>query len=120
VQVECNVSGLTTSHAPKETANLGGKYTVPTPVGKFGLSVNYSLMTKFYYDVADRLSQGGYGLLNAQLAWTLPSDRFTVALYGENLANKEYTVAQYAQAGLGDNYVAGTPRMYGVELRAKF
>ena len=120
VQVECDVSGLTTSHAPKETFNFGGTYTLPTSVGKFALSANYSMMTKFYYDVADRLSQGGYGLINAQLAWTLPSDRFTVAVYGENLANKEYTVAQYAQAGLGDTYVAGTPRMYGIELRARF
>jgi len=120
IQVECDVSGLTTSHAPKVTSDVGGVYTVPTPLGVVVISANYSMMTKFYYDVADRLSQGGYGLVNAQLAWELQNDHYTISVYGENLANKEYTVAQYAQAGLGDTYVAGTPRMYGLELRAKF
>jgi iron complex outermembrane receptor protein len=119
-QAPCNVSGRSLSHAPKVTGNLGGTFEVPTEIGKWGISINYSFMTQFYYDVADRLSQGGYGMLNGQLLWTDRAEKYTVALYGQNLANKEYTVAKFAQPGLGDDYVAGSPRMYGIRVRAKF
>jgi len=120
VQAPCDVSGRPLSHAPKVTGNLGTTFAVPTESGKWGATVNYSFMEKFYYDVADRLSQGGYGLLNGQLSWTDRTDNFSVALYGQNLGNKQYTVAQFAQPGLGDTYVAGSPRMYGIRVHAKF
>ena len=120
VQAPCDVSGRELSHAPKVTGNLGSTFAVPTPVGKWGISANWSAMTKFYYDVADRLSQGGYGIVNGELFWNDLTDKYHIALYAQNLTNKEYTVAQFAQPGLGDSYVAGTPRMWGVRVRAKF
>jgi iron complex outermembrane receptor protein len=120
VQAPCDVSGRELSHAPKVTGNLGGNFAVPTAMGKWGVSINYSFMTQFFYDVADRLAQGGYGILNGEFSWTDLTDKYHVGLYGENLANKEFTVAQFAQPGLGDSYVAGNPRMYGIRVRVKF
>jgi iron complex outermembrane receptor protein len=120
LQAPCDVSGRELSHAPKVTGNFGTNFAVPTETGKWGVSVNYSFMTQFFYDVADRLSQGGYGILNGELFWSDLTNKYHVGLYGENLANKEFTVAQFAQPGLGDSYVAGTPRMYGIRVRVKF
>jgi iron complex outermembrane receptor protein len=116
----CNVSGLTTTHAPKITYNIGGNYAVPTAIGEFGMTLNYSYMTKFYYTVDDRLTQPGYGLLNGQIRWTPLNSRYTIDMYGQNLTGKKYTIAQYAQSGISEFYVAGLPLMYGIEFRAKF
>jgi iron complex outermembrane receptor protein len=115
----CNVSGLTTTHAPKTTYNVGGNYTLPTQIGEFGMTLNFSYMSQFFYTVDDRLSQPGYGLLNGQIRWTPFDSRYTIDIFGQNLTGKKYTIAQYAQSGISEFYVAGSPFMYGIEFRAK-
>lgn len=116
----CDVSGNTLIHAPKTTYNIGGTYSLPTTVGDFTLTASYSRQAKSFFDVDNRLFQPAYGLLNGQLGWTSGNGQFSVIGYVENLTNKKYTIAQYVQAGFPDRYVAGKPRMYGVELRGKF
>jgi iron complex outermembrane receptor protein len=115
----CNVSGRTTTHAPKTTYNLGGNYALPTSIGEFGMTLNFSYMSEFYYTVDNRLTQPAYGILNGQIRWTPFDGRYTIDVFGENLTGKKYTIAQYAQAGISEFYVAGSPLMYGIEFRAK-
>lgn len=116
----CDVGGNRSVFSPKFQLNIGGTYEVPTSFGELSISANYFRTAKFFFDVTDRLVQPAYGLLNGQVAWTSTDERFRVALFAENLLNKKYTTGQYAQAGLGDSYSAGRPRLYGVELRARF
>jgi iron complex outermembrane receptor protein len=60
-----------------------------------------------------------YEVLSARAEWTDPSDRFSVAVYGDNLTNSRYlTAVQYNSFGLGANWSA--PTTYGIELGVKF
>jgi len=119
-QYVCDVSGNRTTNAPKFSANFGATYTLPTSVGDFALTGSYAYRSTFYFTPDDRFVQHGYGLVNGQLGWTPESSRFSVSLFVENLTNKKFTTAQFGQAGLPDEYIAGRPRFFGIEGRAKF
>ena len=83
------------------------------------MTLNFSYMSEFYYTVDNRLTQPAYGILNGQIRWTPFDGRYTIDVFGENLTGRKYTIAQYAQAGISEFYVAGSPLMYGIEFRAK-
>ncbi|WP_243048113.1 TonB-dependent receptor [Dyella sp. RRB7] len=60
---------------------------------------------------------------DARLDWHAPGDRWGVALYGTNVFNKRYVtgVNNISTSVLGTPFATITPpRMWGVELRAKF
>jgi iron complex outermembrane receptor protein len=94
--------------------------------GDLHLQVNGNYYSKQYYDAlnTERIAQAGYALVNGRLALSGP--RYEVALWGKNLANKQYLVYGLAQrnaadGGLGFDYaLVGEPRTYGAELTAKF
>jgi len=51
--------------------------------------------------------------------WKDPSQRYWVALYGENLTNQRYrTQVQYNSFGIGASWNA--PATWGVQLGSKF
>ncbi|WP_199100136.1 TonB-dependent receptor [Dyella sp. ASV21] len=60
---------------------------------------------------------------DARLDWHAPGDRWGVALYGSNIFNKRYVtgVNNISTSVFGTPFATITPpRMWGVELRAKF
>ncbi len=60
---------------------------------------------------------------DARLDWHAPGDRWGVALYGTNVFNKRYVtgVNNISTTVLGTPFASiSPPRMWGVELRAKF
>lgn len=116
----CDVSGNDLIHAPRFTANIGGTGTLPTSVGDFTLSANLSHQGRFFWDVTNRLRQDAYDLVNGTVGWTPKGGMFEVDAFVENLFNKKYYMAQYVQAAFPDRYQAGRPRMYGIELRARW
>ena len=63
--------------------------------------------------------QPGYGLVNARLTYTPPKGNWEVALWGKNLADKEY-FRNIAVSGVTGLAVPGDPRTYGVALRLSF
>jgi iron complex outermembrane recepter protein len=65
----------------------------------------------------------GYGLTNFKLSWrNVLGGKLTVAAYARNAFNQRYYVGGNPEGGsLGVNYVdAGTPRIFGGELRWDF
>jgi iron complex outermembrane receptor protein len=65
-----------------------------------------------------RFEENGYVLLNGQLAWTDPSRRYTLAVFGHNITGTRY---KYLSRGLfygTDNYFT-EPRTFGVRLGVK-
>jgi len=113
------------SFAPLWSGVASATYTVPlTAVLQFHANVNekYSSSYNTGSDLDPRKIQGAYGLLNARLGLGAPDGKWTVEIWGNNLADKLfYQVAfdapfQYEQI---DTFL-GDPRTFGITLRTKF
>jgi iron complex outermembrane receptor protein len=99
------------------------------PIGDFHLELNGNYYSKQYYDAlnTERTSQAGYALVNGRIAMIHSVDhQYEVAIWGKNLANKQYLVYGLPQklpadGGLGFDYaLVGEPRTYGLEVTARF
>jgi iron complex outermembrane recepter protein len=113
------------SFAPLWSGVASATYTVPLSASlQFHANVNekYNSSYNTGSDLDPRKLQGAYGLLNARLGIGAPDGKWTVEIWGNNLADKLfYQVAfdapfQYDQidAFLGD------PRTFGITVRTKF
>jgi outer membrane receptor protein involved in Fe transport len=97
--------------------------------GEIHVDVNGNYYSKQYFDAenTERITQGGYGLVNSRIFLLRNTNpHLTVAVWGKNLANKQYltyTSAQkdVADGGLGYDYaLVGEPRTFGIEATLKF
>jgi iron complex outermembrane recepter protein len=95
------------------------RYTVGLPVGKLALSSDLYYSSRVYFDPADQFSQSAYETLGVRAEWTDPSERFSVALYGDNVTNKRY-LTQVLGAATAINTYWNPPATVGISLRAKF
>jgi outer membrane receptor protein involved in Fe transport len=113
------------SFAPLWSGVAAAAYTAPLSSSlefRASVSEKYSSSYNTGSDLDPRKLQGAYGLVNARLGLGSPDGKWTVEVWGANLANKYYyQVAfdapfQYNQidAFLGD------PRTFGVTVRTKF
>lgn len=117
-----DASGTPAVRSPKYTVNLGLNYKVPLAAEHaLDFGINLAETTKFYWDPDHRNYQASYGLLDAQVTYSWPSDRAKLKFWGANLANKEYYVSENPIAGpTGDIASPGAPRTWGVNLSYKF
>ena len=74
------------------------------------------------YDRNEVLGQGGYSLWNTQLSWSNAAEQLEMALWGKNLADKEYAVYISELTDLlgADQVMRGVPRTYGVDVKYLF
>jgi iron complex outermembrane receptor protein len=108
-------------HVPEWTATLGPRYTT----GRLS-SGEYSVSATAYYSSSFNFSPSGtqflqpaYATVGLRTEWKDPSQRYWVALYGENLTNQRYrTQVQYNSFGIGASWNA--PATWGVQLGSKF
>ncbi|MFA5632482.1 MAG: TonB-dependent receptor [Porticoccaceae bacterium] len=116
----CSPEGNDLVKAPKYTFNIGSNFTFArNDNGEFGGSINYFWTDDFSWEPENRLIEESYGLLNSQLYWSSPTERYRINLYGENITNKKYSVFMAGQPGIGDQYVAASPRTFGIEFQFK-
>jgi iron complex outermembrane receptor protein len=99
--------------APKWTAGVNVSYYVPIQVGKLQFTANYSYNDGYFWEPSNRLRQGSYGVLNAEIAFTSRDDAWRLRVFGRNLTDKLYYSSVSEQA-LGDIATAQAPRMYGL------
>lgn len=120
IVVPTNLTDVNMQRAPEFTGSLGARYSTPLAGGKLDLSGNLYYSSSLYFGPSGiQFPQSGFATLALRAQWTDPSDRFTVALYGDNVTNKRYlTQVQYSNFGIGANW--SKPASYGVELGAKF
>lgn len=112
-------SGNELYRAPKYMVNVGVRYEVPTPMGVYSANASYTYNDGFYWDTENRLREPSYSLINAQLSWLSPNDRYKVTLWGKNLTDEDYTLYGIA-SGVGDLLAPAPPRTYGVTLGVNF
>jgi iron complex outermembrane recepter protein len=118
--IPTNLSDVTMQRTPEFTGNIGAVYKTDLAEGELALSGNLFYSSKFYFGPSGiQFVQKGYEVLSLRAQWTDPSDRFTIALWGDNVTDSRYlTQAQYSNFGIGANW--SQPITYGIELGAKF
>jgi iron complex outermembrane receptor protein len=105
--------------APEYTGNLGASYDIPLAGGELTLSGNAYYTSSFYFDPEEQFKQSGYTLVSLRGQWTDSSERYTVALFGDNVTGKRYrTQVLFNTLGIGNVWSA--PATYGVSLGVKF
>ena len=123
-------------NAPRHKASFRATYDIPLSGdnGTVSISGQYSYQTRVYYGlsaseryiqlfgevVRDAISQKGYGLANANIAWqdVLGHQGVTASLFARNLFDKIYKVStNSANHNLGHTAaIYGEPRIVGVGL----
>ena len=118
-QFPTDVSGGHMIRAPDFTATLQASYTADLAGGKLALSPNLYYTSKYYWDVAQQIPAPSYAVLGLRMAWTDPSDRYTVALVGKNLTDKAYQ-ALVALSARGVQTIWAAPRTVEATVRVRF
>ncbi|TXI51347.1 MAG: TonB-dependent receptor [Lysobacter sp.] len=109
---------------PKQSYSLGLDWRIPLQNGDtlyVRPSYNWRSQVFFEDDNQPGIEQDGYGLFNLRAGWRF-ADRWEVAVWGNNLANKEY-LTDAGNTGLLfgiPTVIPGADRSYGVSLRATF
>lgn len=116
---QIDASGNPLLRTPKWTGSLSGSYEQPVGDNSLQFSANYYITSAFNFDPIGQFRQDGYGLLSGRIEFSTPDDRFSVAVFGNNLTDETYLTQVLPFSGaILQTY--GTPRTYGVEVGFKF
>ncbi|MDX2277883.1 MAG: TonB-dependent receptor [Hyphomonadaceae bacterium] len=113
--VSVDASGFQMQRSPEWTANIGLRNETPLAGGRLSLSGNYYYTSEFPFDTSEQFMEDAYGILNLRAAWTDPSNRWEVALFGTNVTDEEYRV-QVLPGDFAFQQIWGKPASYGVSL----
>lgn len=110
---------------PEHSFSLG--INLMQSVGKnaflfFRPSYTWKSQVFFEEDNEPGIEQDAYGLLNLRAGIELFDRNFEIALYGKNLLNEEYIIDAGNTGGAFGipTFIAGPPRLVGVQLTGKF
>jgi len=112
-------SGNFVQRAPRFSGTISASYTADVGGGTLVAGANLYHTSRIYFDASNQFSQGSYDILSARVEWTDPSDRVTVAVYGDNLFDEHY-YTQILSGTAGVGAVWGEPAAYGVSVRYRF
>jgi len=113
-----NSSGFRMQRSPQFSGNIGARYTTELAKGQFALSGTLSYTSGFFFDTSQQYYQKGYELLSLRAEWTEPSNRFTFAVFTDNLTNARYR-NQVLPGQTGIQSVWGYPTTVGGSVRVK-
>jgi iron complex outermembrane recepter protein len=115
-----DLSGNVLTNAPKFSGFLRAQYTATLGnMGELLFSGVLNRRSKAYFDVASLYEDEARTTLSARIAWTDPSDRFSIALSGENLTDKKYHLFNSPQ-GNGGWSIQAPPRRILLQGSVKF
>lgn len=110
---------------PEHSFAIGGSYSgnLGNNVGFF-ISPSYTWKSDVFFEEDNEpgVEQGAYGLLNFRAGLNFFERRAELAFYGKNLLNEEYIIdAGNTGAAFGiPTFIAGPPRLVGVQLTGRF
>lgn len=108
--------------APKGQGGLGLRYEGGrTNSGRLRASLDYLWQSRYYTNPNPETLTQGYGLWNARIEWAdlrLPQGRLRVALWGKNLGDKTYRLANTNLGGMTAQF--GPPRTLGIDAILSF
>ncbi|MBP9800390.1 MAG: TonB-dependent receptor [Sterolibacterium sp.] len=108
--------------APRGQGGLGLRYEGGrTDSGRLRASLDYLWQSRYYTNPNPETLTQGYGLWNARIEWAdlrLPQGRLRVALWGKNLGDKTYRLANTNLGGMTAQL--GPPRTLGIDAIFSF
>ncbi|MBS0362696.1 MAG: TonB-dependent receptor, partial [Proteobacteria bacterium] len=132
----CNFNGLTLPYAPKWRASLNGKWeqALGGTDMRWFVQADMSYQSSQYMDSSldPRSFQSAYSIYDASAGISGKDGKWRLSVWGKNLANKFYFVAEAAQTQAANVSAGGTaaangfigwmghPRSYGLELDYKW
>lgn len=135
--IQVDRSGEPITQAPKWTASIGATQEFEFDAGTLKLHADYAYISSRYFDffttgdpaqaaavaTANEASRiKAYGLLNAQVSFTLRDPNIEFSLWGKNLTNTPwFTNVFNSYTGLGATLqFQGAPRTYGGSVTFRF
>lgn len=113
-------SGNDLIRTPEFTASISPSYQHRFADGSaLDASTTAFYSGSFFWDPGNRLEQEAYVLINSELGYTFPNEKFKVALWGRNLANELYSL-YVTEAASGDSIAYARPRTFGVRAELRF
>jgi iron complex outermembrane receptor protein len=109
-----NVNGNELIRSPSWTFNIGAHYKHDFNVGRIEANIAAFFSDKYYADLANRVAQPSYKVVNASVTWRAPQ-RYYVTVFGENLTNEVYAIGHIISA-FGDETQAAKPRWFGFTI----
>ena len=88
--------------------------------GSLGLSGNLYHSSSFFFDPSNQFEEGAYDTLNLRAEWTNASERWTLALNGDNVTDERYRTMANGGEQLAIRSVWNYPAMYSASVRVKF
>ena len=108
-------------YVSKWTYSISPQVDVPTPNGGSLLwRADYAYRSAFFGQIANAPEEreGSYGLFNARVEYLSPDERWSLAAYGVNLADKKYTrVRNYFPGFIGFALWNTDRREFGIKAR---
>lgn len=114
-----DASGQRLVRTPETTASIAADYTAPLLGGNLTVSGNVFYQGTLNWQVDGRLRQPDYAMVNAQIAWRSPDDRYEVAVYGRNLTGVDEPLSLITST-VNDQASYMRPATVGVRVGAKF
>ena len=112
------------TNAPKATANTSAQYRFHLPGGStFEPQARWTYRSHVWFDPHESASYyggAGYSLIDADLPWRSSDGRWTVALWGHNIADRRYSTYTVGNEKLTAGAAVdfhGDPRTYGVRVQ---
>lgn len=119
IETVVDASGYKMQRTPEVTANIAAAYGLDVAEGRLNLSSNLYYTSAFYFGIAEQFQQKKHALLGLRAEWTDADEKYSVAIFGDNVTNHRYRAAvNYASLGIGSVWAA--PATYGVTLGVKY
>jgi iron complex outermembrane receptor protein len=115
-----DVSGNDLQRTPPFTLNAAVDYRRPLARGEVGFNVGYYFNDGYYFEPDNQLKQPRYSIVNAELSWWAPGDRYRLKLWARNLLDEKYFNQMQTANGQPPVGAPGAPRTYGMALTVNF
>jgi len=123
--VSFDAAGEPLLRAPEASLFVSAEARLPLGAITVPVLVSYSYKDDYYFDlVADpstrRLVQHGYGLLSARATIATADERWSLAIWGNNLTNEDDYYMDIVANSAGIRGSHGAPRTWGIDLGFRF
>lgn len=116
--VIANAKGNRVTLTPDWTATIAADYKIDLPIGRMLLNTTYTHSDGYFTEASNLRRQGAYDLVSASATLTI-KDRYTVSVWGKNLAN-EAVLTQLTASTLATGAQYQPPRTYGATMGFHF
>lgn len=118
-QPTVDASGNTTVRTPEWTLGASLEFRHEYDFGGISATGNVYWVDKQYFDATNRLSDPAHTMVNAQVSWSPPGQRYRFTLWGSNLLNEAAAIT-INPSPVSDTIVYARPRSFGAKAQVSF